>query len=123
MSDEQRVPIGPWEYFPAQNYDGFAIAPRGRLPTLAAVERKGSITVFNYPDATEAHARLIAAAPDLLALAKKLASECAECRGRGYTFSDDGITGFGPDDREPTREACADCADIREVIAKAEGRS
>jgi hypothetical protein len=71
----------------------------------------------------EANARLIAAAPDLLALAKKLASECAECRGRGYTFSDDGIVGFGPDDRLPTREACADCADIREVVAKAEGRS
>lgn len=70
--------------------------------------------LLSHPDAN-----LIAAAPDLLALAKKLAGECAECRGRGYTFSDDGITGFGPDDREPTREACTDCADIREVIAKA----
>jgi hypothetical protein len=65
MTNDRRTPIGPWEYFPAQNYDGFAIAPRGRLPTLAAVESKGSITVFNYPDATEAHARLIAMAPSL----------------------------------------------------------
>jgi hypothetical protein len=67
VADEKRLPIGPWEYFPAHNYEGFAIAPKGRLPTLAAVERKGLITVFNYPDATEAHARLIAAAPELLA--------------------------------------------------------
>lgn len=68
QTNDRRNPVGPWEYFPAQNYEGFAIAPRGRLPTLAAVERKGSITVFNYPDATEAHARLIAAAPELLAV-------------------------------------------------------
>jgi hypothetical protein len=67
----------------------------------------------------DANARLIAAAPDLLELAKRLAEECAECRGKGFVFGDDGITGFGPDDREPTREDCADCADIREVIAKA----
>jgi hypothetical protein len=65
LPTDRRTPIGPWEYFPAQNYEGFAIAPRGRLPTLAAVERKGSVTVFNYPDATEAHARLIAKAPEL----------------------------------------------------------
>lgn len=62
------------------------------------------------------------AADDLLALTKKLADECAECHGRGYTFSDDGITGFGPDDREPTREECVECADIRAVIAKAEAK-
>lgn len=50
------------------------------------------------------------------AMLQKLAGECAECRGRGYTFSDDGIVGFGPDDREPTRESCSDCEDIREVL-------
>lgn len=53
------------------------------------------------------------------AMLRKLAGECAECNGRGYTFSDDGITGCGPDDREPTREACADCADVREAIGEA----
>jgi hypothetical protein len=56
----------------------------------------------------EANARLIAAAPDLLALAKQYASECAGCDGTGYISS---------------WEKCADCADIRAVIAKAEGRS
>lgn len=61
---------GPWEYFPARNYNGFAIAPKGTLPTLAAVERIGVgrivVESFNYPGHEEANARLIAAAPELL---------------------------------------------------------
>lgn len=61
-------------------------------------------------------ARLIAAAPDLLALAKKLASECAECRGVGHSMVDTGM----PVD---SRVDCPDCRDIHVVIAKAEGRS
>lgn len=58
----------------------------------------------------EANGRLIAAAPDLLALAKQYASECAECDGTG---------------REPYTDEfreCEECRDIRLVIAKAEGR-
>lgn len=60
---------GPWEYGTAANYCGFYVSPKGTLPTLAAVERCGtgaSITVHNFPGSTEANARLIAAAPDLL---------------------------------------------------------
>lgn len=98
MTDDLKTPIGPWEYFPAQNYEGFAIAPAGRLPTLAAVESKGCITVFNYPKSTEAHARLIAAAPELLALAKKMLAAW-EGSGPGIVLDD-----------------------IRALIAKAEGR-
>ena len=62
---------GPWEYYPANNYAGFAIAPLGTLPTLAAVERpKGcsniiNVTAFNFPGETEANARLMAASPEL----------------------------------------------------------
>lgn len=89
------------------------------VPLSLSAEPIGDFNPKNFNAEQEYNGRLIAAAPDLLALAQKLAGECAECSGRGYTFSDDGITGFGPDDREPTREACADCADIREVIAKA----
>lgn len=70
----------------------------------------------------DANSYLIAAAPSLLAFAKQYASECAACSGRGFTFGDDGISGRGPDDMEPTRYACEDCADIRAVIAKAEGK-
>lgn len=68
---------GPWTYQPARNYEGFSIAPRGTLPTLAAVQmphgnpRLINITAFNFPGETEANARLIAAAPDLLAACKR----------------------------------------------------
>jgi hypothetical protein len=103
-----RTPIGPWEYFPAQNYEGFAIAPKGRLPTLAAVERKGSITVFNYPDATEDHARLIAAAPELLDALKVAADFVCNCSLAAIA------EGHLIDCPEPR---------IRAAIAKAEGRS
>ena len=51
------------------NYDGYSIAPLRTLPTLAACERFGesmTITCFNFPGSTEANARLMAAAPDML---------------------------------------------------------
>lgn len=66
-----------------------------------------------------ANARLIAAAPDLLALAKKLAGECAECEGSGES------TVNYPDGTQSSTAdpPCPDCADIRKVIAKAEGRA
>jgi hypothetical protein len=60
----------------------------------------------------EANARLIAAAPDLLALAKQYASECAECCGTGISW----------DWNAREQKTCSDCADIYAVIAKAEGR-
>ena len=65
---------------------------------------------------TQANLALIAAAPDLLALAKQYASECATCDGTEM------VMGRGPDG-EPDGDRCPDCADIRIVIAKAEGRS
>lgn len=70
---------------------------------------------------SEHRAVLIAAAPDLLQLAKRYARECAECDGRGYIL----IAGeqFTQEASDRTREECDECADIREVIAKAEGRS
>lgn len=60
---------GPWEYRPAMHYSGYCVAPLGTLPTLAACERFGesmTITCFNFPGSTEANARLMAAAPDML---------------------------------------------------------
>lgn len=50
---------------------------------------------------------------------KQWASECGECGGRGYTYGDDGVTGRGPDDREPTQYACGQCEDIRAAIKDA----
>ena len=70
--------------------------------------------VHRTPAEGDANARLIAAAPDLLALAKRYASECRECDGEGrilVTFND----------REAEYDSCDACADIRAAIAKAEG--
>ena len=67
----------------------------------------------HHPGAS-ANAHLIASAPDLLALAKRYASECAQCDGDGrilVTFND----------REAEYDPCEACADIRAVIEKAEG--
>lgn len=58
-------------------------------------------------------ALLFAAAPDLLALVERYASECAECDGTGV---DPRPTGSG------STYACEQCADIRAAIAKATGR-
>ena len=75
--------------------------------------RHGNIALVNLARMSAADARLIAAAPDLLALAKRYASECSGCDGEGrriVTFND----------REAEYDPCEDCADIRAVIAKAE---
>ena len=64
---------------------------------------------------TQANTHLICAAPDLLALAKRYASECARCGGTGTIDCvpfDNGIS---------STATCNDCADIRAVIEKAEG--
>lgn len=90
---------GPWIL------DGDVIQSPGRW-VVAVVHRFPE----NDDTARPANARLIAAAPDLLALAKQYASECSECEGLGY--HDDG-----------ERAPCPDCFDIRAVIDKAEGRA
>lgn len=75
-------------------------------------------TGFDEPFESQqwANAHLMRAAPDLLALAKQYASECSGCDGEGrriVTFND----------REAEYDPCEDCADIRAVIDKAEGRA
>lgn len=57
------------------------------------------------------HALLIGAAPELLAMVRRYASECAEC-GDGHS-----------DDFDPDGSECPECADIRALIRKAEGKS
>jgi hypothetical protein len=100
-----------------------------RAKTLMVVNAKGETVVHvgvsnNFcpprPDECVANACLIAAAPDLLALAKQYASECSGCDGTGVTRVTHSVQGG---EVIETPIYCEDCADIRAVIAKAEGRS
>lgn len=92
---------GPWYASPYSSIVGIAIS--GACGVIAGV-RGDKLTA-------EANARLIASAPDLLALAHKYASECGECGGQGaYTYG------------EKEGRPCPACADICAVIDKAEGR-
>ena len=65
---------------------------------------------------TQANTHLICAAPDLLALAKRYASECEKCGGTGRRMA------LGPDGSETHTVDCTHCAGLRAVIEKAEGR-
>jgi hypothetical protein len=59
-----------------------------------------------------ANARLIAAAPELLALVERYASECGECGGTGRALV------YGPVSAPGESRDCEDCADIRAALAK-----
>lgn len=118
QTQEAPLPVhspGPWKF-------GLA-TPGFRAPTENGaadfyIEAADGIVpgiVWEFGGTGEANVRLIAAAPDLLALARKYAEECGECDGTGQHFV--GESTEGP------QEPCPDCADIRAVIAKAEGRS
>lgn len=101
---------GPWEWWTSNSWR--------RLRSNPANGRDvGVIVPFVAPDGhpdlevSAADMRLIAAAPDLLALAKQYAGECGHCDGAGVRYK----RAIGPD-----KEPCPFCADIRAVIAKAE---
>lgn len=87
-----------WTASPYSSVVGIAITEGDKL--IAGVRGERAVA--------EERARLIAAAPDLLALARQYASECGECAG----------TRVCPDD-----SACIECADVWKVIDKAEGRT
>lgn len=89
---------GPWRATPYSSIVGIAISSPA---SVVAGVRGDQVTA-------EANARLIAAAPNLLALAHQYASECGECAG----------TRICPDDTP-----CTECEDIWRVIDQAEGRA
>ena len=107
---------GPWHFYihePTSVIEvGVPARPVGRK-VVATLE-----IGFDEPFESQqrANARLIASAPDLLALAKRYARRCGMCGGTGRR------TALGPDGSETHTVDCAACADIRAVIEKAEGR-
>lgn len=79
--------------------------------------RLGGILMTATPDTIAQHpdARLIEAAPDLLALAEQYLSECGECAGTGIQV---GVNPAGDYDKAFDAD-CVECKFIRDVIAKA----
>ena len=69
--------------------------------------------------ARPADAALIAAAPELLLLARQLASECAACDGSGERV----VNKHHGDAIDDESEQCPECADIWSVIHLAEGKA
>jgi len=120
LPDRSHTP-GPWVSFYKHKYNEWHVG----VPVSS-----GSMKLALFPDGCptenpESDCRLIAAAPDLLALAKQYVAECADCGGTGRIVTRSGGSGWGdggPDIREEV-EPCGECEDIRKVIAKAEGRS
>lgn len=85
----------------------------GRIQPIADVSSCG----FASTDEEIANALLIAAAPDLLELAKRYASECGECAGTRIVAELDDVGQWAAD------VPCDDCAFIWETIDRAEGRT
>lgn len=120
---------GPWAVKPGEHCEAVYSVPLYRAVTLRDGTRshEGLVAlVYGHHDAggiysQDANNRLIAAAPELLALARKYASECAACNGTGTRHGTIGGDGYG--DRcaaiADVEYDCEDCADIRAVIAKA----
>lgn len=116
MSEQQHTP-GPWYAQQGCIYSraheiNYSHNP-GDAPYIWRVA--GSVH-GKTADEIEANEALIAAAPDLLALARQYASECGDCNGTGLVTITTWPGGIEVDNDD---QPCPDCADIRAVIAKA----
>lgn len=101
-----RTTPGPWEWWTSNSWRRLVHQDGGtQLPVvMPMIARDG------HPDlvVNQANMALIAAAPDLLALAHQYASECGDCAGTRVC---------------PDGEPCTECTDIWRVIDKAERRT
>lgn len=110
---------GPW--YIRDEHPGGATFNIGTTPAdayrneVAVIFRTGKLPIH------KANANLIAAAPELLVLAKQYAADCPICKGTGLVSihfpGNEGVPEWDADD-----QPCQECVDIRAVIAKAEGR-
>ena len=96
---------GPWSINEWPQRDAEIRIGAANTPLIATVHlRDESI------NGQKANAHLIAAAPELLQLAKQYASECAECAGRGA---------LGAPGNDRPRIECPECKFIRDLIRRA----
>lgn len=122
--DKRAHTPGPWrEYAPEIDGvvdDTYRIILSGQGYFAPSDGPGWSISGFIPPE----DAQLIAAAPDLLAVAKQYASECGECNGTGQVVVGVEQMAHGELGVEtlPITAPCEDCAFIRDAIAKAEVR-
>jgi hypothetical protein len=98
---------GPWHYAECQMGTPFV-----------DTESVGDLLAAALPlDEEKANARLIAAAPDLLAALEDMIGHCQGCNGKGRCY--------GPVPGSPgsyaSNQPCQDCSDARAAIAKAKG--
>lgn len=100
-----------WEWWTSNSWRRLMSPRRGSVQSRAVL--MPTVCRDGQPDivVSAADMALIAAAPDLLALAKQYLSECSSCDGTGEI-------GWSEAEASP----CPDCEDIRAVINKAEGR-
>lgn len=91
---------------------------QGELTVVGKSDLSERFIVIECRDASarSRFSKLLVAATELLALAKQLASECGGCSGTGLVWR------YTADHQPLAEEPCPDCADIRAVIDKAEGR-
>ena len=98
-SVHRRHTPGPWSACETDTRIAIKVVP---LPP--AKRQKSTIAYVQLGPNQDYDAALIATAPRLLTLAQRYASECAECAGVGITIEN---------------KNCAECQDIREIIAQA----
>ncbi len=108
---------GPWKVI------GTTTVVRDEGPVIGATicEVEDVNAFVQNEERNAANARLIAAAPEMLAMLREAASWCADCNGSGVICIGTRIEDHGLLGQEELAdvEPCPECADIRAVIAKA----
>ncbi len=110
---------GPWKVGDVRHAGGYQLVTANDDGGYICEVQAPTNRFFGFnEDEREANARLIAAAPDLLALAHQYADECGDCAGTRVVVGEYNAVGTYMGD-----EPCTACTDIWTVIDKAEGKS
>ncbi len=109
---------GPWEVdvFHTQGWLDGAPTYSTEIVVQAQNQAATVCTINRAVAAYGANARLVACAPELLAMAERYARECDYCGGDGRK-----LVTFNCGD--PEYDPCENCADLRALIARAKGET